>query len=98
MTKAKDMFKELGYECDDSDKDNNEQYSIEYRREYKSGLGHLAVSIITMYNQKYYTDYIHIDTMQKLSNGMILPFTLEITKELHQAIHQQMKELGWLDD
>ena len=95
--KAKEMFEDLGYNYDDGDKDDFEQYSVKCRKEYLIGIDHKGVTIITMFNKKHYNDFINVESLQRTSyDGTIFPTTLEMTQKLYEAINQQMKELGWL--
>ena len=56
------------------------------------------------YSLKYYSNEIYYDVtvyFNKEKQSYIVTYNIEIprsiTLELHKAIHQQMKELGWLE-
>ena len=80
--KAKEMFEKLGYEICKED-----DCILEHKRE----------------NDKYWTNYV---TFAKFRNYYIVTSRNKLYNEIpslilpnvHQAIHQQMKELGWLDE
>lgn len=84
--KAKQMFRKLGYE----------QTEMEFHLFYKLGKN----------TEEYYKDdIIEFDLRKKtyrVQSGwdkFTMPIdevNLDITLELHNAIHQQMKELGWI--
>ena len=87
---AKEMFEELGFELElnlpyygliEKNKNNLLGYTIQPYKKYNDERKEV---IIFDLNYKTYKTY-------GISNT-----SLEITEELHQAIHQQMKELGWL--
>ena len=78
---AREMFKELGYECDDSYDDCI--YFTKYFQETK-------VNFQICFDLKIKQCELNADCDCK---GLILSFD----EKEHKAIHQQMKELGWLE-
>lgn len=78
---AREMFKELGYECDDSY--DNCIYFTKYFQETK-------VNFQICFDLKIKQCELNADCDCK---GLILSFD----EKEHKAIHQQMKELGWLE-
>ena len=78
---AREMLKELGYECDDSYDDCI--YFTKYFQETK-------VNFQICFDLKIKQCELNADCDCK---GLILSFD----EKEHKAIHQQMKELGWLE-
>ena len=78
---AREMFKELGYECDDSYDD------CIYFTKYFQGT---KVNFQICFDLKIKQCELNADCDCK---GLILSFD----EKEHKAIHQQMKELGWLE-
>lgn len=78
---AREMFKELGYECDDTYDDCI--YFTKYFQETK-------VNFQICFDLKIKQCELNADCDCK---GLILSFD----EKEHKAIHQQMKELGWLE-
>lgn len=78
---AREMFKELGYECDDSYDDC--MYFTKYFQETK-------VNFQICFDLKNKQCELDADCDCK---GLVLSFD----EKEHKAIHQQMKELGWLE-
>ncbi len=93
---AKEMFEELGYKLEESDNIEYVQDTVEFFT-IRNGK-----KVDGSYNRtiKIYTDiktYIVFDECYYPEEGNIEKDIVEITSEEHKAIHQQMKELGWLE-
>ena len=78
---AREMFKELGYECDDSYDD-----CIYFTKYFQETKGNFQIC----FDLKIKQCELNADCDCK---GLILSFD----EKEHKAIHQQMKELGWLE-
>ena len=79
---AKEMFEELGYE---RKYDDIVTYELLYH--FINGVG----CYIVFNNGTVFA--VGLNEQQKFSDDWVV-----ITKEVYQAITQQMKELGWLDE
>lgn len=94
MSKADEIFNELGYEKNETIYKNKIEF-IEYRKTIKDDGFSTAVTIIELYNSEFYiSPFVRLTKIIKdiLKNDC---FDLS-TKEL-QAINQKCKELEWLD-
>ena len=84
--KAKEMFEALGYRKANSGNDN---WLIRYCKLFRDEDKEEVNYVISFWGEtKTY------DTTEMKDN---FNWGLDISKELHEAITQQMKELGWLE-
>ena len=79
---AKEMFEELGYECFDDRKRKGLPLIILYRKEE-------IPEIVS------WVEFNLVDENWKTS---LKSFCTKNAKKLQEAINQQVKELGWLDE
>ena len=84
---AQEMFEELGFKkyLNKYDKEYKKEYGYEVFFRYKNDMTEIAFDCLDM-------DYAVYGTI--MGRGI----TVGITMELHKAINQQCKELGWLDE
>ena len=85
MKTAKEMFEELGYHIETN------KFNLFYKRENDS-------LTIIFYLKEKYVRIVEEHYIGELGLYEYLGIDYPITVELHKAIHQQMKELGWLDE
>ena len=79
---AKEMFEELGFELN-TDNEFVRSYRIKHDENFSG-------------EDPFNWDYINFYIKDKTYNVDIMIGDVDI--KLHKAIHQQLKELGWLDD
>lgn len=94
---AKEMFKELGYE-----RPENRFFSernghvVSYKKEWnKHGEDEFTLLVFKNKDKNF---QIRSGYIQRDKNNDLLFSPCNIPFKLYQAITQQMKELGWLDD
>lgn len=82
MMKAKEMFEELGYGLE----------NIKTVLRYSMYIEHSVVNYLEFYIKDKDVILSAVDEHDKSYRGF------QVTPQLQQAITQQMKELGWLDE
>lgn len=91
MSKAEKVFEELNY--NKSYEDNTLLKYIKIKKVH-----FFDVEVLLVFNKKT-KDYEHfMFSRDGIEMSTYSKINISIDVELHQAIHEQLKELGWLDE
>lgn len=93
MSKADEMFEELGYEKIVENIFNNEIENVEYRKTIEDEGFSTTIKIIEIYNPKFYVKpFVNLVAIKK---EIMLKDSFELSIQELQAINEKVKELGW---
>ena len=89
---AKEMFEELGYK-----EYSNDNLSLSYRK--KSKRERINYMVVFYFSDNSYQIFSQSYSSKLLKEKRYLPIyePYRIDKEMHKAINQQCKELGWYE-
>ena len=91
MSKADEMFEELGY-VKKEEKFENEVETIEYRKTTKDNIYEEVIKIIELNNPKFYEHPIM--NLAKIFKNVYRVTNINLSLQELQAINEKVKELG----